>query len=790
MRLLHTLLLLLAVPACVTGRAARDFVNPCDGFDAAACARFVAAVRGADTAQLSVEQQVVRACLAGDVEACHLHANTLMRKDRTEHEEEARSGFMLASRLCEEGHAPACLSAGSSPLCDVAADCAALLGRACDAGEGRACTFMAHQGVEEARQVALLGQACSATRPDALACYSLGSWYRSREPSAPERAKAAPLLEQACSLGVPSACHELAKLLLESPEGAGRAASLLARACAAGEEAACGEAFLEPCRRGEAVACRRLGAVQVKDEESMNSRTQVLEAACSRDVAEACAALARQGRGGWDRACELGDARACIEAARKLRVEGPRASTEWEQPGLALLEKGCASEHPSRADACVELSGLLLEGERTADPKRAVELLTRGCQAGHARSCEALGSAWWSARGVERDRMKGLEYLARHCELQPASCDDALVDFRTHSQSCEEGSARGCFELGRLLDAHDEVLKAEDWAAVSKAFQRACELGEAEGCMALAQASVEGRGQDRSLAGVIQAHARACRLGDVEGCAEEKALATIQAGCAANTPAGCRKLADFLLDTPASPADQERGLKLLERFCQQGESQACLRLAELFESDTQGFEPDLHRSLGYRDQALKKGAGPSFKSMLKDLQARRTRCDAGDAEACGTLAEDYLKSLFWVSNPATSTSPDWAHAKAVLEKSCTPGRAESCLTLARVLLTGARSVREPTRGVALLEAHCTQAPGACEPMLEALTRGELPGASPQQTLGLLRKACDAGGGKACFLLGTAQEEGRLGLKPDAPSATESFRKGCDARETSACARVR
>lgn len=790
MRLLHTLLLLLAVPACVAGRAARDFVNPCDGSDPAACARFVAAVRGAEAGQLSVEQQVVRACLAGDVEACHLHASTLMRKDRREHEEDARSGFMLASRLCEEGHAPACLSAGSSGLCDAAADCDAMLGRACGAGEGRACTFMANRGAEEARQVALLDQACSADRPDALACYSLGSWYRTREPSAPERAKAAPLLERACGLGVPAACHELAKWYLESPGGAGRAASLLARACAAGEEAACGEAFLEPCRQGQAAACRRLGAVQVKDEESAKRRAEVLEAACAREVAEACAALARQGRGGWDRACELGDARACIEAARKLRVEAPGAAAAWQEPALALLERGCASEHPSRADACEELASVLLDRARTGDPKRAVELLTRGCQAGHAGSCETLGSAWWSARGVERNRMEGLEHLTRHCELLPGSCDSAVVDFDERSRSCEEGSARGCLELGRLLDAPDEALTAQDWAVVGKAFQRACELGEAEGCMALARASVEGRGQDRDLAGVIQSFARACKLGDVEGCAEEKTLAAIQAGCAANRPAECRRLADFLLQKPASPADQDRGLKLLERICQQGEPKACVRLAELFESDTWGFEPDFHRSLRYDELALKAGAGRYSESMAKDVQARRSRCDGGDAEACDSLAEDYLKPLWWVRNPATSRSPDWAHAKGALDKACALGRAESCVTLARVLLTGASTVLEPTRGFELLDAHCTRAPRACEPRLEELTDGTLPGASPQQTLGLLRKACEARVGNACYLLGNVQEEGRLGLKPDAPAATELYRKGCDAGDTRACARVR
>ncbi|WP_164017575.1 sel1 repeat family protein [Pyxidicoccus trucidator] len=790
MRLLLTLLLILVGPACATGRAAHDFVNPCDGSDPAACARFVAAVRGADPEQPAIGQQVVRACLAGDTEACHLHASTLMLKPREEFAEDNRRGFLLASRLCEEGHIPACVSAGSSRLCDAPAECEALLGRACGAGEGRACTVMAHQGVEEARQVTLLDQACAAARPDASACYSLGSWYREREASAPERAKAAPLLERACGLGVPTACYELALLSRESPDGAQRAESLLARACAAGEEAACGEAFLAPCRQGQAAACRRLGAVQVQDAEAMKRRTQVLEGACSLKVAEACGALAQQGRGDWARGCELGDARACIEAARERLQAASRTGADGKQPGLALLERGCASEHPARNDACEQLASWLLADAQLGDPGRAVELLERGCQAGHAGSCETLGTAWWDARGVERHRMKGLESYARHCELQPGQCSSSIQEFRAQSQSCEEGASRGCLELGRLLDAGDEPLKADDWAAVSKAYQRACELGEVEGCTAMVRTFVGGRGQDRSLALVIQTAARACKLGDVESCAQEKQYSALQAGCAANKPAECQRLADFQLKPPASAADRERGVALLERYCQRGTAPACVRLAELFESDEWGFEPELQRTVAYQERAVKAGAEGYLFPSLMDIQAARAACDKGEPKACAELADGYLSSLKVMRKPAASTSPDWAHAKAALEKACGPGRAEPCLTLAGVLLGGARIVRAPGAGQALLEAHCTQAPGVCEPMLAELMSGELPGASPQQTLGLLRKTCDAGMKDSCFMLGTAHEEGRFGLEPSAASAAEVYRKACDAGSQRACSRLR
>jgi hypothetical protein len=785
MRLLFTLLLLVCVPACVTGRAAPDFVNPCDGDDPAACARFVAAVRGAGPEQPATEQHVTRACLAGDAEACHLHARILMSKSE---EAQGRRGFMLASRLCQEGHGPACLSAGGSPLCDVPADCDALRERGCGAGEGRACTLLA-QGKEPARQVNLLDKACASARPDALACHSLGNWYRTAEQPAPERAKAAPLLERACGLGVPSACFELALLSRESPGGAERAASLLARACAAGEDAACGEALLEPCRQGQAAACRGLGALQVQDEEAMKRRTQALEGACSRQVAEACSALAQQGRGAWARACELGDAAACVEAATELSQAASGTTEEGKPPGLEFLERGCASKHPARHEACEHLATWLLADERNGDPKRGLELLERGCQAWHADSCSVLGDTWWWARGVERHRLEGLKHYARHCELQTVLCSSEVTRFQVSSQACEEGSAPACLELGSLLDASDEPLKADDWAVVSTAYQRACELGAAEGCMALARAFVEGRGQDRSLERVIESFARACKLGHVEGCNRQKQYSALQAGCAADKPDACQQLADFQLAPPASAADQARGVALLERHCQRGAGSACLRLAELFGDGQWGFEPELHRVLGYQEQALKAGAEFLDSRTLKGIQASRAGCDRGDAMACHELADDYLTPLYRLRKPEASSSPDWAHAKAALEKACGPGSAEPCVELARLLLTGARSLRAPDAGLALLETHCARASRDCRPLLESLTTGTVPEGSPQQRLGLLRKTCDAGMSEACFLLGKAHEEGLLGLAPSAPSAVEVYRKACDAGSGEACRRL-
>ncbi|MCY1019359.1 hypothetical protein [Pyxidicoccus sp. MSG2] len=111
------------------------------------------------------------------------------------------------------------------------------------------------------------------------------------------------------------------------------------------------------------------------------------------------------------------------------------------------------------------------------------------------------------------------------------------------------------------------------------------------------------------------------------------------------------------------------------------------------------------------------------------------------------------------------------------------------MTLACVLFSGARSVLDPTCGFALLEAHCTQAPKACQPRLEELAGGSCPAPLPNGRWGWCAR-CDAKVGRACFLLGNAHEEGRLGQKPESPSATESYRKGYDAGDTRACERVR
>jgi uncharacterized protein len=103
------------------------------------------------------------------------------------------------------------------------------------------------------------------------------------------------------------------------------------------------------------------------------------------------------------------------------------------------------------------------EAERRGEMARAVELYTRGCEAGVARVCNQLGTLVWQGRGVSADPARAHSLYLRACDGgDAAGCFSAAICHRTGAcaekndaeatrllrRACDGGDSRACANLG------------------------------------------------------------------------------------------------------------------------------------------------------------------------------------------------------------------------------------------------------------------------------------------------------------------------------------------------------
>ena len=100
-----------------------------------------------------------------------------------------------------------------------------------------------------------------------------------------------------------------------------------------------------------------------------------------------------------------------------------------------------------------------LDADRKGQAERAVELLTRVCDAGVASACNHLGSFVWQGRGVAAD---------------PARA------YSLYMKACDGGDAGGCFSAGICHRTGACAAKSE--ADATRLLKRACEGGDKRAC--------------------------------------------------------------------------------------------------------------------------------------------------------------------------------------------------------------------------------------------------------------------------------------------------------------------
>jgi hypothetical protein len=197
----------------------------------------------------------------------------------------------------------------------------------------------------------------------------------------------------------------------------------------------------------------------------------------------------------------------------------------------ALFGAGCgggifATMNGYDAQSCAEAS--LRKGDAAGVGREAFELFKSSCVAEDAGACSALGVAYESGVGVERDLRAAEVVYERACVLEnPRGCTnhalletvlhpgDAAVAARSRailSTSCDEDDRLACARLGRM--ARDGVGGPVDVTLSVVLFERSCASGDNGACMDLAS-SVGLAAPERATA----LYAQACTAGEPEACA-------------------------------------------------------------------------------------------------------------------------------------------------------------------------------------------------------------------------------------------------------------------------------
>ena len=186
------------------------------------------------------------------------------------------------------------------------------------------------------------------------------------------------------------------------------------------------------------------------------------------------------------RACDAGVAVGCLEAARARLQLGKTDAAGFTKE----LDKLCTG---GEFAACGVLAALLVLGEKgvAKDTKRGMELLVRACDGGDKHSCFQLGVEHASGQHVKQD---------------------FAATTRAFDRACDRALSKACVAIAQNLAASREYKRAATYA------RRACHMGNAEGCGVLAQLHADGTGVTKSIPESTKWATDGCRMGHMPSC--------------------------------------------------------------------------------------------------------------------------------------------------------------------------------------------------------------------------------------------------------------------------------
>jgi TPR repeat protein len=219
-------------------------------------------------------------------------------------------------------------------------------------------------------------------------------------------------------------------------------------------------------------------------------------------------------------------------------------------------------------------------------------------------------------------------------------------------------------------------------------FDRACDGGDAQGCFEAAKGYLCGTGVPKDLRKAADRSARSCDK-DTRGCATAGLI--------------------VLAIPDATPAEADRGARMLQRGCDSGDIAACNNLA-IAKLQGSGIPQDMPGALALFEKLCDKGNVPSCgnaamihiagvgvpRNVDRGTTMGKTACEKGDATACNALG--YAAMMGDVASPVLA-----AH---FFEKACSLGQAAACDNLGQLYAGGAGVDVDMVRAERLFRAAC------------------------------------------------------------------------------------
>ena len=294
------------------------------------------------------------------------------------------------------------------------------------------------------------------------ACVNLGAFVLIGQGTPKDRARAHKLFQDACDAGNPGGCGESATLAYigyaeQAPDRA-KAFTLMKKACDGGE--------LDACANSNSFLARGAGTSA-----NPTQAYEAVQALCTEHKV-GCGTLAgfaldglgttanpTEARRLFQEQCADGAGQDCFDLAL-LMYQG-KGGPKDKDGALRVLDRSCEAH---RLDACFGLGFFYADVVQPPDRAKAAQLFKRGCDVGHAQSCNSLAIAHVNGDGMPRDPSRGAQ-LAR--------------------EACDDGYLAACATYGILLV--NGVGEPKDVNKAKPYLKRACAGEIKDACTKLKQ---------------------------------------------------------------------------------------------------------------------------------------------------------------------------------------------------------------------------------------------------------------------------------------------------------------
>ncbi|MFB6373251.1 MAG: tetratricopeptide repeat protein [Bradymonadaceae bacterium] len=720
-----------------------------------------------------------------------------------------KRAIALHRQGCKNGNARSCRRAGE--LVESDKEAKGLYEKACKGGDAHGCFELG--AVLEAdgdRQEAVSRYSEACTGGFGRACGSLASYYENGNIVDKDMARAEKLHRSGCQAGHVASCRDLAMFFLEhtqTEESVLRGLQLLELACRRDDGNACAQIgmisegwndspfeksprdYLEKaCLLESGLGCAAFGDAYRKGsivDQDMGKALQLYDQSCSYGSGSGCTNLgnvyrfgieverdADKARSAYERACEIDYGPGCKGLAN-MKLADP-AEPYAPKKAAQLLRKGCGTSHYG---SCRQYAALYADGvhlEQSFD--KVVAGLQEGCEAGSTDTCDALANYVRLGIATDRDPDRSDELSKRYADAQKNDCE-------TYKQ------AEACIALGHHM-AHGQGTRTK--AAAGREFLRKkCDDGMTGACREVGVLKAQGHIFPRSFsAGVDQlrslcndGHDGACvdaayfmRYGPSDAIELTRSADYYRKACSDDDSPACRRLGYAYLH---GLGDFERAQSKLKATCRDEDNRGCLAYVEtLIRGNATDAAGELYEwtSAGCKQNdwtdcavvgALEASGIGTDRNLTSAASRYKQACQAGGGIHTCALASG-LEGL----QSSQSSPPGPGACSQESPKTCTAAGAAAAAGIARS--------RAPGEAAKLLETGCRGGDALACKMRVSMHYLQLEPLVGDALYDFVERACDEANGAYCFDVGIRV------ANHDFAAGTKLVQKACSRGDTRAC----